>query len=74
LADLTRVTPDDLGAYLRQIRFVEAIPHLRLGAHRLLVPPPNGPALPAGARVIPDEYRIRSEQQLGFMLLWAVSF
>ena len=74
LADLTRVSPDDLGAYLQQIGFAEAIPHLRLGAHRLLVPPPDGPPLPPGARVIPDEYRIRSEHQLGFLFLWAVTF
>ena len=30
--------------------------------------------LPAGSRVIPDEYRIRSEHQLGFTLIWAVTF
>ena len=74
LADVTRVRPNDLTLYLQQVGFAEATPHLRLGTHRLLVPPPDGPPLPAGARVIPEEYRIRSEHQLGFLLLWTVSF
>ena len=47
---------------------------LRLGTHRLLVPAPDGPPLPAGSRVIPATYRIRSEHQVGFLLLWAMTF
>lgn len=74
LADVTRVSGTDLSTYLQQVGFADAARHLRLGTHRLLVPPPGGPPLPPGARVIPEEYRIRSEQQLGFLLLWAVSF
>jgi len=74
LADVTRVSADDLMRYLQQVGFAGATPFLRLGAHRLLVPPPDGPPLPPGARVIPEEYRIRSEHQLGFLLLWTVSF
>jgi hypothetical protein len=74
LVDVTRVPPDDLSRYLQQVGFPEATPHLRLGTHRLLVPPPDGPSLPPGARVIPEEYRIRSEHQLGFLLLWTVTF
>ena len=74
LADVTRVTADDLYAYLGQVGFADATPHLRLGSHRLLVPPPGGPPLPPGARVIPAEYRIRSEHQIGFLLLWSVTF
>jgi hypothetical protein len=74
LADVTEVSHDDLLAYLQRVGFAEAAPHLRLGTHRLLVPPPGGPPLPPGARVIPAEYRIRSEHQLGFLLLGSVSF
>jgi hypothetical protein len=74
LVDVTRVTPDDLGVYLRAVGFADAAQFLRLGSHRLLSPPADGPPLPPGARVIPSEYRIRSEHQLGFLLLWSVSF
>ena len=42
--------------------------------HRLLVPPPGGPPLPPGSRTIPDTYRIRSEHQMGFLLLWGMTF
>lgn len=74
LADVTRVSSGDLTTYLQEVGFAEAAPLLRLGTHRLLVPPPDGPPLPPGSRVIPAEYRIRSEHQLGFLLLWSVSF
>jgi hypothetical protein len=74
LADVTKVSIEDLSAYLQQVGFDDARPFLRLGTHRLLVPPPGGPPLPRGSRVIPAEYRIRSEHQLGFTLLWGVSF
>jgi hypothetical protein len=74
LVDVTRVSADQLSEYLREVGFADAEPHLRPRTHRLLVPPPGGAALPPGARVIPDEYRIRSEHQLGFTLIWAVTF
>ena len=74
LVDVTDVSADDLSAYLRDVGFAAAEPHLRPRTHRLLVPPPVDVALPPGARVIPDEYRIRSEHQLGFMLIWALTF
>lgn len=74
LVDLTRVTVDALSEYLRQIGFSAAEEHLRPRTHRLLVAPPEGVTLPPGSRVIPDEYRIRSEHQLGFTLIWAVTF
>ncbi|MET0556020.1 MAG: hypothetical protein ABW221_23475 [Vicinamibacteria bacterium] len=74
--DLTAVTEDATAAYLQAIGFGGAVPELRAGAHRLLVPPPAGveAALPAGARVIPAEYRISSEHQLGFLFAVSVSF
>jgi hypothetical protein len=74
LVDLTRVTTDDLSVYLQSVSFAGATPFLRSGSHRLLAPPADGPPLPPGARVIPAEYRIRSEHQLGFLLLWSVTF
>jgi hypothetical protein len=74
--DLTAVNEDATAAYLQAIGLGGAVPELRAGAHRLLVPPPAGleVALPAGARVIPSEYRISSEHQLGFLFVVSVSF
>jgi hypothetical protein len=74
--DLTAATDDATAAYLQAIGLGGAVPQLRAGAHRLLVPPPPGveAALPAGARIIPSEYRISSEHQLGFLLVLSVSF
>jgi hypothetical protein len=74
LVDVTDVPAEALSAYLRDIGFADAETHLRPRTHRLLVPPSGGAELPPGSRVIPDEYRIRSEHQLGFTLLWAVTF
>ncbi|HET9318013.1 MAG TPA: hypothetical protein VFQ51_20635 [Vicinamibacteria bacterium] len=74
LVDVTRVPAEALSAYLRGIGFAEAEAHLRPRTHRLLVPAPGTTELPPGSRVIPNEYRIRSEHQMGFTLIWAVSF
>jgi hypothetical protein len=73
--DLTRVADDATEAYLRAIGLAAAVPELRVGTHRLLVPPRgDAVALPPGARVIPPAYRISSEHQLGFLLVLSVSF
>lgn len=74
LVDVTRVSDADLARYLSDLGLSEAVPLLRTGTHRLLVPVPGGPPLPPGSRVIPETYRIRSEHQLGFLVLWAMSF
>ena len=74
LVDVTAVSDVDLTRYLYGQGLADAVPMLRLGTHRLLVPAPDGPPLPAGSRVIPATYRIRSEHQLGFLLLWAMTF
>jgi hypothetical protein len=74
LVDVTRVSGTDLSKYLQEVGFADAAQFLRLGTHRLLVPPPGGPPLPPGSRVIPSEYRIRSEHQIGFLLLGSVTF
>lgn len=73
--DLTPVSDGATEAYLSAIGLGEAVPELRTGTHRLLVPPGGDEvALPEGARVIPSEYRISSEHQLGFLFVVSVSF
>jgi hypothetical protein len=74
LVDLTRVSDADTASYLREVGLPGAESLLRPGTHRLLVPPTDGPPLPPGSRVIPETYRIRSEHQIGFVLLWGLSF
>jgi len=74
MVDVTEVGNVDLARYLSAIGLSDAVPMLRLGVHRLLVPAPGGPPLPPGSRVIPDTYRIRSEHQVGFLLLWGMTF
>jgi hypothetical protein len=74
LVDVTGVSDGDLTRYLSDVGVSDAVPMLRLGTHRLLVPAPGGPPLPPGSRVIPATYRIRSEHQVGFLLLWAMTF
>lgn len=72
--DITHVRIDELTGYLGQMGLDDAAPLLRPGTNRLLVPTAGAPPLPAGARVIPDSYRIRSEHQLGFVLLCGLRF
>jgi len=74
MVDVTEVGNVDLARYLSAIGLSDAVPMLRLGVHRLLVPAPGGPPLPPGSRVIPNTYRIRSEHQVGFLLLWGMTF
>jgi hypothetical protein len=74
LVDLTQVDDAEIARYLRAVGLGGAESFLRPGSHRLLVPPAGGPPLPPGSRVIPETYRIRSEHQIGFVLLWALSF
>jgi hypothetical protein len=74
LVDVTAVSNLDLLQYLARVGMSDALPMMRLGTRRLLVPTPGGPPLPPGSRVIPPTYRIRSEHQLGFMLLWGMTF
>jgi hypothetical protein len=74
LVDLSHVSERDLTSYLDQVGLAGAGSSLRQGTHRLLVPPAAGPPLPPGARVIPPTYRIRSEHQVGFVLLWGWTF
>jgi hypothetical protein len=72
--DLTHVSINDIAGYLGQMGLEDGAQLLRAGTHRLLAPPANGPELPPGSRVIPDSYRIRSEHQYGFVLLFGLRF
>ena len=74
MVDLTRVRDEDLFAFLEGVGFAGAVPHLRQGSHRLLALPPEAPPLPPGSRIIPDEYRIRSEHQIGFLVVCGLTF
>lgn len=68
LIDLTTVADADLVSYLNTIGAGAAAPLLRSRTQRVLAVRNPG-RLPAGARVLPDEYGIRSEHQLGFVLM-----
>jgi hypothetical protein len=73
--DMTHVSIEDMTGYLGQMGGLDdAAPLLRPGTNRLLVPTANLPPLPAGARVIPDSYRIRSEHQWGFLVVCGLRF
>jgi hypothetical protein len=75
VVDVTHVSIEDLTGYLGRMGALDdAAPLLRPGTNRLLFPTANMPPLPAGARVIPDSYRIRSEHQWGFMLVCGMRF
>ncbi len=74
LVDVTRVADADLAAYMKQVGLGGAESLLRPGTHRLLVPAEGGPPLPQGSRVIPATYRVRSEHQVGFLLLAGLGF
>jgi hypothetical protein len=69
LVDLTDVADADLGPYLEALGAGSAVPLLRSRAQRLLVADRTATALPAGARIVPADYRLRSEHQLGFVLV-----
>ena len=70
--DLTDVSDADAERYLSSIGLGGAAAQLRPGVQRAVAPPRSAAPLPAGARVIPATYRIRSEHQLGtvFLLGW----
>jgi hypothetical protein len=70
--DLTDVAPDVLAAFLGVHGVAGALPQLRPGTQRVLAAAVAGP-LPPGARRIPPTYRVRSEHQIGFVLVFSVS-
>ena len=73
LIDLTAVPDTDLVPYLESVGAGAAAALLQSRSQRVLAVRDAG-RLPAGARVLPTEYGIRSEHQLGFVLLAAWVF
>jgi hypothetical protein len=73
LIDLTGVEASAQADYLRRMGVAGALPALRDRSQRLLAVRNPG-ALPAGARVVPATYAIRSEHQVGFVIAVAVAF
>lgn len=67
--DLTDVSDADARRYLTAIGLGGAAEKLRSNVQSAVAAPRIAVALPAGARVIPATYRIRSEHQLGFVVL-----
>jgi hypothetical protein len=67
--DLTDVADDEARRYLTAIGLGGAADQLRPDVQRAVAPPRVRIALPEGARVIPESYAIRSEHQLGYVLL-----
>lgn len=74
LVDLTDVSDADLGRFLEGVGAAAAGPLLRDRTQRLLALPGPATALPAGARVVPADYGIRSEHQIGYVLVAAWEF
>jgi hypothetical protein len=73
LVDLTDVDAAAQADYLRAIGAAAALPALRERSQRLLAARNPG-ALPPGARLVPAAYAIRSEHQVGFVIMAGVTF
>ena len=72
--DVSGVGDEVLADWLAAAGAGAATPHLRAGSQRLVSGAPAGVALPEGARVVPADYAVRSEHQLGFVIVWAWAF
>lgn len=73
LIDLTAVPEADLVSYLDSVGAGAAVPLLRSRSQRILAAR-NAGHVPADARVLPAEYAIRSEHQVGVVMLLAWVF
>lgn len=73
LIDLTAVPEADLVSYLDSVGAGAAVPLLRSRSQRILAAR-NAGRVPADARVLPAEYAIRSEHQVGVVMLLAWVF
>jgi hypothetical protein len=73
LVDITDVAPADQSAWLTAVGAGAAVPALRERSQRL-VAVRSAVALPPGARVVPETYAIRSEHQVGFVVVVAFAF
>jgi hypothetical protein len=74
LLDVTGVSDEALAGWLAAVGAGPAAPHLREGSQRLVAGAPADVALPDGAGVVPADYVVRSEHQLGFVVVWAWAF
>jgi hypothetical protein len=74
LIDVTDVADGPLAGWLAAVGAGAAAPHLRPGSQRLVAGAPADVPLPDGSRVVPDDYAVRSEHQLGFVVVWAWAF
>lgn len=74
LVDVTGVRDQDLADWLAAVGAGSAAPHLRAGSQRLVAGVATDGALPDGARLVPADYLVRSEHQLGFVVVWAWAF
>jgi hypothetical protein len=74
LVDVSRVDEAVLADWLLAAGAGAAVPHLRAGSQHLLAGAPPGLPLPEGARVVPAEYVVRSEHQLGLVVVCAWAF
>jgi hypothetical protein len=74
LVDVTDVSDADLFGYLVHLGAGGAFGRLRDGTHRVVATPAKGPALPPGARLLPAEYTIRSEHNVGFLIALGWTF
>lgn len=73
LIDVTDVAAADLSRFLDSLGAKSALPALRGGSQRV-VAAPGATDLPEGAFRLPDDYRLRSEHQWGFVLVWGWEF
>lgn len=74
VVDVTGVADEVLADWLRAAGAGAVLGDLREGSQRLLSGAPAGVPLPDGARVVPADYAVRSEHQLGFVMVWAWAF
>lgn len=74
MVDVSLVDEPVLADWLRAAGFGDTVPLLRPGTQKLLAGAPAGVPLPEGSRIVPADYAVRSEHQLGFVLVWAWAF
>lgn len=74
LVDVSLVDETVLSDWLGGANAGTAAAHLRAGSQRLLAGVPPGLPLPEGARIVPADYVVRSEHQLGFVMVCAWVF
>jgi hypothetical protein len=74
LVDVSLVEQTALVEWLAAAGAGASAAHLRPGSQKLLAGVPAGLPLPEGARIVPPDYAIRSEHQLGLVAVCAWAF